>query len=157
MGYTKTYLVCQEYKIDKQKSWELLEPLSVPTRPWESASMDFINELLNVDQFSSTIIVIYRFSKYSTFAPIKETCGAEETAALFFKHIVKYWGLPQSIVSDRDHRFTSIFRSELFQIMGSWDQLLTCRQATTLTPIFKETEWAFGKYLRHFVSVNQKD
>ncbi|KAK3037385.1 hypothetical protein RJ639_030483 [Escallonia herrerae] len=33
-------------------------------------------------------------------------CTAEEAARLFLKNVVKYWGLPKVIVSDRDPRFT---------------------------------------------------
>ncbi|KAA0060776.1 reverse transcriptase [Cucumis melo var. makuwa] len=40
MQYTKTCLICQEDKIEKAKVAGLLEPLPVPTRPWESLSMD---------------------------------------------------------------------------------------------------------------------
>jgi hypothetical protein len=42
----------------------------------------------------------------------------KEVAKLFFKHIVKYWGLPLNIVSDRDARFTSKFWTTLFKLVG---------------------------------------
>lgn len=156
MGYTKTCLVCQQDKIDKQKPGGLLEPLPVPTRPWESVSMDFISGLPKVDQFCSAMVVVDRFSKYATFVPIHKTCGAEETAALFFKHIVKYWGLPKNIVSDRDPRFTSIFWSELFQMMGSALNMSSSHhpQSDGQTERFNGL---LEEYLRHFVSANQKD
>nr|GEY00790.1 hypothetical protein CTI12_AA187700 [Tanacetum cinerariifolium] len=34
---------------------------------------------------------------------------ADDTAKLFFKNVVKYWGVPHVIVSDRDPRFTGRF------------------------------------------------
>ena len=46
-------------------------------------------------------------------------CLAEVTSPLFLKHVVKYWGLPKTIVSDRDGRFTGRFWTELFKLMGS--------------------------------------
>ncbi|XP_015946584.1 uncharacterized protein LOC107471601 [Arachis duranensis] len=42
-----------------------------------------------------------------------------ETARLFFKNVVKYWGLPKSIISDRDPRFTGRLWTELFKLLGS--------------------------------------
>nr|GEU48104.1 hypothetical protein [Tanacetum cinerariifolium] len=44
---------------------------------------------------------------------------ADDTAKLFFKNVVKYWGVPYVIVSDRDPRFTRRFWTELFKIMGT--------------------------------------
>ena len=41
MQYTKTCLICQQDKVEKAKVSGLLEPLAVPTRPWESVSLDF--------------------------------------------------------------------------------------------------------------------
>ncbi|XP_022871276.1 uncharacterized protein LOC111390459 [Olea europaea var. sylvestris] len=40
--YVKTCLICQQDKADHQKKAGLLEPLSVPSRPFESVSMDYI-------------------------------------------------------------------------------------------------------------------
>lgn len=92
---------------------ERLEPLPVPTRPWESVSMDFISALPKVGDYGSILVVVDRFSKYATFIPAPTFCSAEEAARLFFKHVVKYWGIPQNIVSDRDSRFTGRFWTEI--------------------------------------------
>jgi hypothetical protein len=37
---------------------------------------------------------------------------------MFFKHVVKYWGLPLNIISDRDTRFTRKFWTTLFKLVG---------------------------------------
>lgn len=156
MTYTKTCLLCQQDKTERLKPGGLLEPLPIPTRPWESVSMDFINGLPKVDDLSGIMVVIDRFSKYATFVPTSKAFGAEETAALFFKHVVKYWGLPKSIISDRDSRFTSIFWSELFQMLGS----KLCMSSSLHPQTDGQTERFNGlleEYLRHFVSANQKD
>ncbi|KAE8694701.1 RNA-directed DNA polymerase-like protein [Hibiscus syriacus] len=44
---------------------------------------------------------------------------AVEAARLFLKHVVKYWGMPKTIINDRDTRFTGRFWTELFKLMGS--------------------------------------
>ena len=119
MAYTKTCLICQQDKVEMQKPAGMLDPLPMPTRPWESISLDFIVGLPKVGDLGSILVVIDRFSKYATFIPAQKYCTAEDTARLIFKNVVKYWGVPQSIISDRDPRFTRSFWRELFKILGS--------------------------------------
>ncbi|KAK8702737.1 hypothetical protein V6N13_021078 [Hibiscus sabdariffa] len=119
MDYTKTCLICHQDKVDRRKTVGLLEPLPVPNRPWESVALDFIVSLPRVGDLGTIIVVVDRFSKYATFIPAPKYCSAKETSLLVFKHVVKYWGVPQNIVSDRDGRFTGNFWRELFRLLGS--------------------------------------
>ncbi|KAL0402126.1 UNVERIFIED_CONTAM: Transposon Tf2-11 polyprotein [Sesamum latifolium] len=117
--YVRTCLICQQDKADHQKKAGLLQPLPIPTRPWESVSMDYISGLPKVGDLGSIIVVVDRLSKYATFITAPKHVTTEGMAHLFFKHIVKYWGLSKDIVSDRDSRFTGVFWTELFKILGS--------------------------------------
>ena len=72
-----------------------------------------------VDGYNGIMVVDDHFSKYVVFVPTKIPCGAEWTAELFFKNIVKYWGMPLSIALDRDPRFTSQFWTTLFKLVGT--------------------------------------
>ena len=103
--YVRACLICQQDKVERCKPGGLLEPLPIPERPWESVSMDFISSLPRVGDFGSILVVVDRLSKYGIFIPAPLHCSAEEAARLFLKHVVKYWGIPQNIVSDRDSRF----------------------------------------------------
>ena len=96
-----------------------MEPLPTLKRPWESVSMDFIMALPKSEGFGSIMVVVDRFSKYATFIAAPTDCTAEEAAKLFLRNIVKLWGVPESIVSDRDPRFTRRFWTELFKLLGS--------------------------------------
>ncbi|KAE8959115.1 hypothetical protein PR002_g30642 [Phytophthora rubi] len=51
--------------------------------------------------------------------PVSDTVTAAETAAHFIDCVFRHHGLPESIVSDRDPRFTSAFWSSLFQLLGT--------------------------------------
>ena len=113
-AYIKTSLVCQQDKLEQRSSLGLLEPLPIPTRPWESVSMDFIVNLPKFKGCRTLMVVVDRFSKYATFVPATKDCPAEEAAKLFMKHVVKYWGVPRTIVSDRNPRFTGHFWFKLF-------------------------------------------
>ncbi|KAL0373943.1 UNVERIFIED_CONTAM: Transposon Tf2-12 polyprotein [Sesamum radiatum] len=154
--YVRTCLICQQDKADHQKKAGLLQPLPIPTRPWESVSMDYISGLPKVGDLGSIIVVVDRLSKYAIFIAAPKHVTAEGTAHLFFKHIVKYWGLPKDIVSDRDSRFNGVFWTELFKILGSKLSMSSSYhpQSEGQTKRFNSM---LEEYLRHFVRDTQKD
>ena len=96
-----------------------MEPLPIAERPWDSVTMDFIIGLPKSEDNGSIIVVVDKFSKYATCITAPTDCTAEETTRLFLKHVVKYWGLPKYIISDRDLRFTEKFWTKHFKLMGS--------------------------------------
>ncbi|KAL0303198.1 UNVERIFIED_CONTAM: Transposon Ty3-I Gag-Pol polyprotein [Sesamum radiatum] len=118
--------------------------------------MDYISGLPKVGDLGSIIIVVDRISKYATFIAAPKHVTAEGTAHLFFKHIVKYWGLPKDIVSDRNSRFTGVFWTELFKILRSKLSMSSSYHPTSdsQTECFNSM---LEEYLRHFVRGTQKD
>ena len=81
--------------------------------------MDFIVALPKSEGFGSIMVIMDRFTKYATFVPTSADCKVDEAARLFFKNVVKLWGLPKSIISDRDPRFTGKFWRELLKLLGT--------------------------------------
>ena len=114
-AYVKTCHVCQVDKTERKKKAGFLQPLTVPERPWLSVSMDFISGFPKVDGKASIMVVVYRFSKYSVFVATPELCSSEIAVDLFYKYVVKYFGVPADIVSDRDTRFTGRFLDNFVQ------------------------------------------
>ncbi|XP_016185837.1 uncharacterized protein LOC107627521 [Arachis ipaensis] len=61
-----------------------------------------------------------------------ELAREEEATRLFFKNVVKYWGLPKSLISDRDPRFTGRLWIEMFKLLGAnekdWTKILDIAQ-----------------------------
>ncbi|XP_055822010.1 uncharacterized protein LOC129890490 [Solanum dulcamara] len=106
-------------KVEQRQPGGLMDPLPIVERPWESVTMDFITCLPKSDGYGTIMVVVDRFSKYVSFMPATVGCTAKEAARLFFKNVVKYWGLPRHIISDRDPRFTRNFWRELFKILGT--------------------------------------
>jgi hypothetical protein len=78
--------------------------------------MDFIEALPRVSGKSVTLTIVDRFTKYYHFIPMAHPYSAESVAQAFFSDIVRLHGIPQSIVSDRDPVFTSIFCKELMRL-----------------------------------------
>ncbi|KAA0040400.1 ty3-gypsy retrotransposon protein [Cucumis melo var. makuwa] len=111
-------------KASRQKPAGLLQPLSVPEWKWENVSMDFITGLPRTLRGLTVIwVVVDRLTKSAHFVPGKSTYTASKWAQLYMSEIVRLHGVPVSIVSDRDARFTSKFWKGL-QIDGSWDSYL---------------------------------
>ena len=80
--------------------------------------MDFISGISKVKGFGSVLIVVDRISKYVVFIPTPIKCLAEEAVHIFFSNVVKHFGMPKDIVSDRDTRFTGRFWVEMFKMWG---------------------------------------
>ena len=72
-----------------------------------------------LDRPSSTnailTIVDQGCSKAAQFLPCTTNITGAGVAALYFHHLLPWFGLPQQIISDRDPRFTSHFSKELAQ------------------------------------------
>ncbi|KAL0544328.1 hypothetical protein IC582_019441 [Cucumis melo] len=113
-------LVCQQVKAPRQKPAGLLQPLSIPEWKWENVSMDFITGLpRTLRGFTVIWVVVDRLTKSAHFVPGKSTYTASKWAQLYMSEIVRLHGVPVSIISDRDARFTSKFWKGLQTAMGT--------------------------------------
>ena len=101
-AYVRSCLVCQLDKMERKKFVELLQPLLIPEKPWESISIDFVKGFIKVHEFRLVFVIVDRFSKYVVFVLALKACPTEEATKLFFNYVVKYCGLLKDIVSDRD-------------------------------------------------------
>ncbi|KAI3769068.1 hypothetical protein L6452_00164 [Arctium lappa] len=72
-----------------------------------------------------------RLTKSAHFLPIKETYSLEKLSRLYIDEIVSRHGVPSSIVSDRDARFTSAFWRSLQRELGSQLKLSTAYHPQT--------------------------
>ena len=63
--------------------------------------------------------LVDRLTKSAHFLPIKKTYPLNRFARIYMEEIVKLHGVPASIVSDRDPRFTSHFWGALHEELGS--------------------------------------
>lgn len=67
----------------------LLEPLPLAEKPWDNVIMNCITCLPNSKGCGMIMVVMDRFSKYSTFMAAMESCKSKEVAQVFLKDIVK--------------------------------------------------------------------
>ncbi|KAK8918413.1 hypothetical protein KSP39_PZI022006 [Platanthera zijinensis] len=111
--------VCQLAKGNKTNAG-LYTPLPISSVPWQDVSMDFILGLpMTFRHHDSILVVVDRFSKMAYFIASNNTYDASNVAKLFFKEVVAHRGVPKTIVSDRDVKFTSYFWKTLWKLMGT--------------------------------------
>ena len=148
--------LCQLDKMERKKTAGLLQLLPILEKPWESIFMDFIGKFPKVSDCKSIFVIVYRFSKYVVFIPAPEECPSEEAARLFFSNVVRYFGLPKDIISDRDARFTRKFWVDLFKLLGSELKFSTGNHPQTDGQT-ERVNALLEEYLRHFVTTSQKN
>jgi hypothetical protein len=116
-SFVKQCDIYQRAKHENCKVPDLLSPLPIPDNAWQDVSMDFIDGLPKCEGYSVILVVVDRFTKYGHFFPLKHPYSAQSVAQVFFNNIVKLYGLPKTIVSDRDKVFSSSFWKELFSLL----------------------------------------
>jgi hypothetical protein len=118
--YVQSCLVCQKAKIEHQKPAGLLQSLDIPEWKWDGIAMDFVTALPKTPKkFDAIWAIIDRLTKSAHFIPINQTYSLERLAQIYLKEIVRLHGIPASIVSDRDPRFTSKFWHQLHLELGT--------------------------------------
>jgi len=122
-AYCETCVTCKRSKPSNQKPYGLLNPLSVPGRPWDSIGVDFVGPLPDSQNrngtFNSITVVICLFSAMVHLIPSRDNYNAKQMAELMFEEVYKHHGIPRSIVSDRDVLFTSTFWERLHELIGT--------------------------------------
>jgi hypothetical protein len=76
--------------------------------------MDYMPGLPSTKRGNDCVFVVGDcFSKMAIMTTCKKNITAEATAKLFFERVWVHFGIPQTIVSDRDSRFLNTFWSSL--------------------------------------------
>ena len=113
-------LNCQKVKAERQRPAGLLQPLPEPAWKWDCITMDFVTGLpLTPRVVDAVWVIVDRLTKTARFIPIRPQYTLERLAKLYVDNIVRLHGVPESIVSDRDPRFTSKFWEGLQKAMGT--------------------------------------
>nr|GFC10953.1 putative reverse transcriptase domain-containing protein [Tanacetum cinerariifolium] len=109
--YVSKYLTCSKVKAEHQ-------------RP---------SGLLTTNGYDTIWVIVNRLTKSAHFLPMRENDPMEKLMKLYMKEVVTRHGVPVSIISDRDGRFTSLFWRALHKALGtrldmnfekSWDRYL---------------------------------
>ena len=111
--FCKTCTPCQTSKTSNQVPAGVLHTLPVPTRPWQSIGMDFIGPFPKQYEYDYLWVVICRLTSMVRLIPVNVGLTATQLSRRYLEEVVRHHGLPESIVSDRDTKFTSKWWREL--------------------------------------------
>ncbi|KAI3695668.1 hypothetical protein L1987_78667 [Smallanthus sonchifolius] len=118
--YVSKCLTCTKVRVEHQKPSGLLQQPEIPMWKWEQMSMDFITKLPRTPTGCDTIwVIVDRLTKSAHFLAIKETDKMEKLTRIYLKEVVSRHGVPISIISDHDARFTSRFWQSLHKALGT--------------------------------------
>ena len=81
--------------------------------------MDFMGPLPQSQGNDYLLVIIDQLTSQRHLVPTMTHVTAKEVAWLFLREIMRLHGVPKSIVSDHDTKFTSMFWHELHQLMGT--------------------------------------
>ncbi|KAJ9552821.1 LOW QUALITY PROTEIN: hypothetical protein OSB04_016866 [Centaurea solstitialis] len=108
--YVESCLTCLKVKAEHQRPHGKMQPLEIPEWKWENITMDLITKLPKTPRkFDAIWVIVDRLTKSALFLAIRESSTAEQLAEIYVKEVVSRHGVPVSIISDRDVRFTSRF------------------------------------------------
>ncbi|GJX34500.1 putative mitochondrial protein [Tanacetum coccineum] len=95
----------------------LLQPLPIHNKIWSEISMDIIVDLPKSQGKSVILEVVDRLSKYAHYMALSHLYTASSVEQVFLDTIYRLHRLPDSIVSDRDTVFLSLFWKSLFKML----------------------------------------
>ncbi|GJQ91862.1 putative reverse transcriptase domain-containing protein [Tanacetum coccineum] len=94
--YVSKCLTCSKIKAEHQRPTGLLQQPEIPEWKWERIAMDFTTKLPRTNNYKM-----------------------DRLARLYLNEIVARYGMPISIISDRDSRFTSRFWQSMQEALGT--------------------------------------
>ena len=81
-------------------------PLPIPSRPWESVSMDFMEGIPMLRKGHDYLyVVVDSFTKMCILIHCNKQVTTNMIAQLFFQYVWVHFGLPTSILSGHHSRF----------------------------------------------------
>ena len=126
--YVRTCDSCQRNKPSQQLTPGALMPLPIPDLPCREWTNDAVTGLPRTLRGHDSIqVYVERLCKVKHFVASRKSDGAKEMAARFVHTVIRPHGVPDTIISDRDPRFTANYYAELTKLLGVKVNMSTSR------------------------------
>jgi hypothetical protein len=103
-------LECQNFKVEYRHPVGFIQPLPFPEWKWEVVTMDFIMKLTRKNkQHDSVMVVVDKLTKVAHFIPLNLNHEATKIVDIYMRELARLHGIPKTIVSEIDPKFTSNF------------------------------------------------
>ena len=123
---------CQQEKYEHQRPGGTLQRMSIPEWKWDRIAKDFVVGLpKTLGKFDSIWVIVDRLTKSAHFIPVKVTYNVEKLAKHYISEVVRFHGVPLSIISDRGTQFTFMFWKTLHAELGTRFDLSTALHPQT--------------------------
>ncbi|GAA5980365.1 hypothetical protein JCM11641_001778 [Rhodosporidiobolus odoratus] len=123
VDFCRSCEACSRNKSTTQAPYGFLHAFDPPAWCWSRVGMDFVvglpTSLFLSSPVDSILTVTDYLSKMVVLIPLLSTASALDVADLFHSHIFRRFGLPSTVVSDRDPKFTSDFWRALNARIGT--------------------------------------
>ena len=122
---------CQKNKHSTHAPYGEMQAMELPDAPWSDISMDFVTGLpvsrdpVTQVSYDAILVVVDRFTKQAEYIAFRKDFTAVQLAHIINDRIIRYHGIPKSIISDRDKLFTSNFWTTLLAAIGTKRKLST--------------------------------
>jgi Integrase zinc binding domain len=109
IDFCKSYTTCLHSKSQHHWPYGTLQQLPIPKQPWNSISMDFIEQLPASSGFTAILVVVCHLTRRGTFIPTYDMITSADLTHLFILHVFLKHGVPSHVTSDRGSEFVSQF------------------------------------------------
>ena len=107
-------------KAEHQKPARKIQLLPILVWKWEKITIDFVTGLPRTQRQHDVIwVIVDRLMKFDHFLSVNVEDSLEKLAQLYVDEIVRLHGVPVSIISDLDPRFTSRFWPNFQTALGT--------------------------------------
>ncbi|GJZ66089.1 reverse transcriptase domain-containing protein [Tanacetum coccineum] len=118
--YVSKCLTCSNIEAEHRRPSGLLQQPKIPKWKWERIAMDFVMKLpRNSSRHDAIWVIVDRLTKSAHFLPIREDYKINRLARVYLNEIIVRHGVPISIISDRDSRFTLRFWQSMHEALGT--------------------------------------
>jgi transposase InsO family protein len=135
--YIRKCADCQKNKHSTHAQYGEMQPLELPDEPWADISMDFVTGLPPSRDpatkllYNAILVIVDRFTKYAEMIPFRNDYTAVQLGYIILDRLIRYHGIPKSIISDRDKLFTSNYWTTLLAAIGTKRKLSTAYHPQT--------------------------
>ena len=159
-AFCRSCITCQKSKPPTQKPYGLLNPLSVPSKPWDAIGVDFVGPLPESKDrngnYDSITVIIDLLTAMVHLVPSRTDYTAKNIAELMFHEVFRLHGLPRAIISNRDVLFTSLFWTHLNRLIGIRQKMSSTYHPET-DGSTERANRTIGQMLRACIGTTQKD
>jgi hypothetical protein len=111
---------CRRVNANHLRPTRNLQPLSIPEWKWENICMDLIVGLPRTSRgYNSIWVIVDRLMKSTHLIPISTTYRVRQYAELYMSHIIRYHGIPKTIIFDRGSIFVARFWEQLHEYLDT--------------------------------------